>query len=82
MVATKDFHRGDFIVEYAGDLISIDEAKEREANYAKDPTKGCYMYYFSFKNKKYWYMLICYVSICVSQKPFEDITHLVQVVIK
>lgn len=69
-------------MEYAGDLISIDEAKEREANYAKDPTKGCYMYYFSCKNKKYWYVIICCVIILVSQKPFEGIAPFVQVVIK
>ena len=53
-MATKNFLRGDFVVEYCGDLISIPEAKERDAKYSKDPTKGCYMYYFQFKNKKYW----------------------------
>ena len=54
VVAAKTFYRGDFVVEYAGDLISIAEAKAREDEYAKDPTKGCYMYYFNFHNKKYW----------------------------
>lgn len=64
VVATKTFNRGDFVVEYAGDLISIDEAKERESNYAKDPTKGCYMYYFNFHNKKYWCVLfIAFYSV-------------------
>ncbi|XP_045171126.1 N-lysine methyltransferase KMT5A-like [Mercenaria mercenaria] len=53
VMATKKFLRGDFVVEYSGDLISIPEAKERDAKYSKDPTKGCYMYYFQFKNKKY-----------------------------
>ncbi|KAL4223536.1 histone H4-K20 monomethylation [Mactra antiquata] len=53
VIATKKFLRNDFVVEYAGDLISIPEANERDTKYSKDPTKGCYMYYFQFKNKKY-----------------------------
>ncbi|XP_052802671.1 N-lysine methyltransferase KMT5A-B-like [Mya arenaria] len=53
VVASKAFKRGDFVVEYVGDLISIPEAKKRDEKYSKDPTKGCYMYYFNFKNKKY-----------------------------
>ncbi|XP_013410514.1 N-lysine methyltransferase KMT5A-A [Lingula anatina] len=53
VVATKPFKRGDFVVEYAGDLIDIEEAKRRDAKYATDSKYGCYMYYFVFKNKKY-----------------------------
>lgn len=53
VIATKVFHRGDFVVEYAGDLIDLTEAKRRDSKYTKDPTKGCYMYYFNFKNKNY-----------------------------
>lgn len=53
VVATKSFKRGDFIVEYAGDLIDIKQAKEREENYSKQKDVGCYMYYFNFKNKQY-----------------------------
>ncbi|KAH3876898.1 N-lysine methyltransferase KMT5A-like [Dreissena polymorpha] len=53
VIATKAFGRGDFVVEYAGDLIDLNAAKEREERYAIDPTKGCYMYYFHFLNKKY-----------------------------
>lgn len=51
--ATKLFSKGDFIVEYAGDLINLREAKKRETNYAKDPSIGCYMYFFEFKGKSY-----------------------------
>ena len=54
VVATKFFKRGDFVVEYAGDLIDIKQAKEREENYSKQKDVGCYMYYFNFKNKQYW----------------------------
>ena len=54
VVATKPFKKGDFVVEYAGDLIDLKEAKKRDEDYAKDPSKGCYMYYFNFQNRKYW----------------------------
>ena len=53
--STRHFNRKEFIVEYSGTLISYEEAKRREAEYVKEPEKyGCYMYYFVFKNKKYW----------------------------
>ncbi|XP_057309464.1 uncharacterized protein LOC130647571 isoform X2 [Hydractinia symbiolongicarpus] len=41
---TKDLHKGDFILEYAGERISNDEADKREAEYAKNGT-GCYIYF-------------------------------------
>ncbi|KAK3589796.1 hypothetical protein CHS0354_015799 [Potamilus streckersoni] len=53
VIADKEFLRGDFIVEYAGDLIDRDVAKNREKKYSEKPEYGCYMYYFSFKNKNY-----------------------------
>jgi histone-lysine N-methyltransferase SETD8 len=51
--ATKHFDKNDFVVEYAGELISHAEAKKREHEYATDDSIGCYMYYFEFKNKSY-----------------------------
>ncbi|KAK9512297.1 hypothetical protein O3M35_000755 [Rhynocoris fuscipes] len=53
IVATRAFTRGDFVVEYAGELITSDEAKYREALYAQDQNTGCYMYYFMYKNTQY-----------------------------
>lgn len=53
VVATKPFKRGDFVVEYAGDLIDPDTAKNKEELYASNPDVGCYMYYFIYQNKKY-----------------------------
>ncbi|KAF3850786.1 hypothetical protein F7725_012558 [Dissostichus mawsoni] len=44
--AATGFKKAEFIVEYHGDLLQLAEAKEREAKYALDPQKGCYMYYF------------------------------------
>ena len=52
--AGRDFVKGEFIVEYAGDLIDGGTAVEREENYAMDITKGSYMYFFKLKEKKYW----------------------------
>lgn len=50
VVATREFNRGDFVVEYAGELISMEKAREREAKYALDQNTGCYMYYFMYKD--------------------------------
>lgn len=46
MVATRVFHEGEYVVEYAGELISEKLAKEREAEYKKDPAIGSFMFYF------------------------------------
>ncbi|XP_072163742.1 uncharacterized protein [Diadema setosum] len=53
VISTKPFKRGDFVVEYYGDLISMPEARQREAKYQGDPETGCYMYYFEHKNRSY-----------------------------
>uniref|UniRef100_T1J6A2 [histone H4]-lysine(20) N-methyltransferase n=1 Tax=Strigamia maritima TaxID=126957 RepID=T1J6A2_STRMM len=49
--ATKVFRRGDFVVEYFGELIDVKEAKRREVIYSKDEGVGCYMYYFTLVKK-------------------------------
>ena len=54
VVATKPFQRGDFVVEYAGDLIDLSLAKKREEKYSEDTDIGCYMYYFTHNNRRYW----------------------------
>lgn len=55
VIATQGFRRGGFVVEYAGDLIDLSTAKRREEEYAQRPDEfGCYMYYFTHKNKNYW----------------------------
>ncbi|XP_018608334.1 N-lysine methyltransferase KMT5A-A isoform X2 [Scleropages formosus] len=51
--AEKGFHKGEFVVEYHGDLLHIEDAKKREATYAQDPSTGCYMYYFQYLSKTY-----------------------------
>lgn len=53
VVPTRKFTKGDFVVEYAGELIEQNAAEERENKYAMDISKGCYMYYFKANGKHY-----------------------------
>lgn len=53
IIAERRFQRGEFVIEYVGDLISTTEAAEREKRYALDENAGCYMYYFKHKNQQY-----------------------------
>ncbi|KAK4878162.1 hypothetical protein RN001_010668 [Aquatica leii] len=53
VVAVKPFSRGDFVVEYSGELLDVAQAKIREAKYAEDENTGCYMYYFKYLNQQY-----------------------------
>ncbi|XP_070845792.1 N-lysine methyltransferase KMT5A-A [Chaetodon trifascialis] len=51
--ATRCFQKGEYVVEYHGDLLQITDAKKREAEYAQNPATGCYMYYFQYLCKTY-----------------------------
>ena len=53
-MATRDFARNDFVCEYAGELVSLGAARQRESKYSMDLNTGCYMYYFVHKDKQYW----------------------------
>lgn len=53
VIAMIDLKAGDFVLEYAGDLINLKEARLREEQYASDTTVGCYMYYFQHDNGSY-----------------------------
>ena len=54
-MTTRPFAKGSFVVEYAGDLVDLGVAKQREKNYSMNQHVGCYMYYFQHKTKNYWY---------------------------
>lgn len=54
VIADRSFSRGEFVVEYIGDLIDHNEADRREEIYAKDAKFGCYMYYFKHKEQHWW----------------------------
>ena len=49
--ASSDIPKGQFVVEYAGEHISLEEAKRRDQEYEKDSTKGSFLYYFKSKDK-------------------------------
>ena len=44
--SVRDFHQGDFILEYVGKLLSGKQAYSMERIYEKDPSKGSFMYFF------------------------------------
>lgn len=52
--AGRPFARGEFVIEYIGDLIDQTEADRREEIYAKDTAFGCYMYYFKHREQQWW----------------------------
>lgn len=52
--ATRDFCKGEFVVEYSGELIDIQQAYLREEKYEQDESMGCYMYYFKHNDHHYW----------------------------
>ncbi|XP_066601060.1 histone-lysine N-methyltransferase Set8 [Prorops nasuta] len=53
IVTTREFRKGEFVVEYMGELIDQVTAKKREQTYAQDQNTGCYMYYFQHRNHQY-----------------------------
>ncbi|KAL2751207.1 histone-lysine N-methyltransferase pr-set7 [Vespula maculifrons] len=53
VVTTRSFMKGEFVVEYIGELIDQVIAKKREKIYAQDQNAGCYMYYFQHRNHQY-----------------------------
>ncbi|GAU99555.1 hypothetical protein RvY_10541 [Ramazzottius varieornatus] len=54
LIAKEPFQKGEFVVEYAGDLVDIPEARRREAEYAESSQIGCYMYYFRDRRGTRW----------------------------
>lgn len=60
VVAGRDFQKGDYICEYAGDLITREEAENRERKYLADAERHqldemmCYMYYLRHQGKVWW----------------------------
>ncbi|XP_031629517.1 N-lysine methyltransferase KMT5A-like [Contarinia nasturtii] len=53
IVAGRDFQRGEFVVEYIGELIDQTEADCREEIYSQKADFGCYMYYFKHKEQQW-----------------------------
>ena len=54
IVASRHFTSGEYVIEYRGELIcDPQKTKKREDKYEKTD-EGCYMYYFYYKDKRYW----------------------------
>lgn len=56
--ATRRFERGEFVCEYAGEMIEYPVATHREQLYAAKPVNSitadsCYMYFFEHKSKRF-----------------------------
>ncbi|XP_029572869.1 N-lysine methyltransferase KMT5A [Salmo trutta] len=51
--AVRCFKKGQFVIEYHGDLLHLTDAKKKEALYAQEPGTGCYMYYFHYLSEPY-----------------------------
>ncbi|EAA20652.1 SET domain, putative [Plasmodium yoelii yoelii] len=51
--ADTQINKFDFVFEYVGELLTHNEAMEREQIYIKNKKKGCYMFYFKHENKRY-----------------------------
>lgn len=51
--AQRDFEKGDFLLNYVGQLLSNSEALEREKKHGR-AGEGCFMFFFTFDGKRMW----------------------------
>ncbi|CAI4232322.1 unnamed protein product [Auanema sp. JU1783] len=51
--AGRSFQKNEFVVEYKGDMMEYSIAKNREIEYSQDPNIGSYMYFFTYKDKRW-----------------------------
>jgi len=54
VVTTRDFFKGQFVVEYSGTLLTHRQATAKAEEYRQQPSVGCYMMFFRFKDKPCW----------------------------
>ncbi|CAL2036101.1 CBN-SET-1 protein [Caenorhabditis brenneri] len=50
---TTNFDKGDFVVEYRGEMMEYSQAKLIEQQYSNDEDIGSYMFFFEYNNKKW-----------------------------
>lgn len=53
IVTTRSFIKNQPIVEYSGELLTNRDANEREAEYARNPAIGSFMYFFTHAGKRF-----------------------------
>uniref|UniRef100_A0A1I7UAL8 [histone H4]-lysine(20) N-methyltransferase n=1 Tax=Caenorhabditis tropicalis TaxID=1561998 RepID=A0A1I7UAL8_9PELO len=51
--ANINFHKGDYVVEYKGNMIPYSTAKKTESEYKLNDDIGSFMYFFEFHGKKW-----------------------------
>ena len=51
VISRRTFQKGEFVCDYAGELIDAKKAREREIVYENEE-KGCFMFFFEFRNDK------------------------------
>lgn len=53
VVTTREFKRGEFVIEYVGQLLALSESKEKEKQHEADQS-GSYMLFFKSCQQSYW----------------------------
>lgn len=56
MFSTKKFSKGEFLLEYKGELVSEDEGYQREESYGAE--LGSFLFFFKDGSKSLWYKII------------------------
>jgi len=54
VIATRPFVKGQFVMEYGGQLLDAKRAKNKEQMYEQDSDIGCFMFYFEHRGRKLW----------------------------
>lgn len=55
IVTTKPFAKGEFLLEYTGNLLTKEAAVEMEKKHNRC-REGSFMYYFVYQGKELWYV--------------------------
>ncbi|KAJ8668748.1 hypothetical protein QAD02_000007 [Eretmocerus hayati] len=53
VITTREFYKGEFVVEYEGELVDGKVGKKRDILYKKDSKIGCYLYFFKHRDRQY-----------------------------
>ena len=56
MFTTQPKQKGDFILEYAGELLDRKEGIRREQRYTTE--HGSYSFYFGHRGNEFWYIYL------------------------
>ena len=51
--ATKSFEKGDFLLQYKGNIVSADVGEQLQEKYENE-NLGCFLYFFAHEKKDLW----------------------------